>query len=52
VASRQDVGDARWGCYNAVMHCIRTLKDIELMVWTGLFGEISDYFLSLSLDLC
>jgi len=31
---------------------LKTLRDDRLIVWTELFGETSDYFLSLSLNLC
>jgi len=34
------------------IECLNILGDNGLMVQTGLFGETSDYFPSLSLDLC
>jgi len=47
MTSRQDVGNARWEYYNVVMHWISedSLTDNGFMVWTGLFGETSDYLL-------
>ena len=60
MASGRDVGNTRKDIniskqrhyHTKCIECLETLKDDGLMVWTELFGETSNYFLSLSLDLC
>jgi len=50
--ARRNVGGTERGHYYATIECQNTLGDNGLMVWTGLFGEISDYFSSLYLWTC